>query len=194
MFQPSRAFPTLPRISPGAHGGLGYTGSVHSICLSICRDFDHPRCGCAWNIAGGSSCRHARYLVQHMRGARLAGWRLEPASGGRKPLDRVEWSFKLAPYAGGEVLSFAPGRKQVRRRVIIGAALYFHGKYQTHVAGQAIIREGAPHDLNLAAEVARLTQNLLAPKLPATPSTTADGVRSRRQNEVNLGVSMLPHL
>jgi hypothetical protein len=135
-----------------------------------------------------------RYLVQHMRGARLAGWRFEPASGGRKPLDRVEWSFKLAPYAGGEVLSFAPGRKQVRRRVIIGAALYFHGKYQTHVAGQAIIREGAPHDLNLAAEVARLTQNLSAPKLPATPSTTADGVRSRRQNEVNLSVSMLPHL
>jgi hypothetical protein len=136
-----------------------------------------------------------RYLVQHMREVRLAGWRFEPASRGRKPLDRVEWSFKLAPYAGGEVLSFVPGRKAlgVRRHVVIEAALYLDGKYQAHVAGRATIREGSPHDPNLAAAVAHLTRNLLAPKPPITPPT-ADSARLSRLNEGNLGTSKLPHL
>jgi hypothetical protein len=50
------------------------------------------------------------YVARHMDGARLAAWRFKPVSGRGKPTHRVEWSFKLAPYAGGEVHSFGPHR------------------------------------------------------------------------------------
>jgi hypothetical protein len=44
-----------------------------------------------------------RYLALHMADARLADWRFEPAADKGSTPDRVEWSFKLSPYAGGEV-------------------------------------------------------------------------------------------
>ena len=46
-----------------------------------------------------------RYLVLHMAEVGLGDWRFEPAAEGA--CDRVEWTFKLNPYAGGEVRSFA---------------------------------------------------------------------------------------
>ena len=48
-----------------------------------------------------------RYLVLHMAEVGLGDWRFEPAAEGASACDRVEWTFKLNPYAGGEVRSFA---------------------------------------------------------------------------------------
>src|ERR1700757_1236038 len=44
-----------------------------------------------------------RYLALHMAEARLADWRFEPSAENGSASDRVEWKFKLNPYAGGEV-------------------------------------------------------------------------------------------
>jgi AcrB/AcrD/AcrF family len=116
-----------------------------------------------------------QYVARHMEGAGLAGWRFKPVSGGGKPAHRVEWSFKLAPYAGGEVRSFGPRRHTlgVRRSIAIEARLYLHGKYQKSLSARVVIERGT-HDPDLAAVVASLTQNLFGPKLPTTLSA-ADG-------------------
>src|SRR5947207_467299 len=47
-----------------------------------------------------------RYLALHMAETRLADWRFEPTADKGSAPDRVEWSFKLNPYAGGEVRTF----------------------------------------------------------------------------------------
>jgi hypothetical protein len=108
-----------------------------------------------------------RYLALHMAEARLADWRFEPAENGSAP-DRVEWSFKLNPYAGGEVRTFVRPHMAERtfgayRSVTIEAKLYLNGEYQTLVEKQAVI-EGGPNDPNLAAAVVDVTQNLLGPQ------------------------------
>jgi hypothetical protein len=108
------------------------------------------------------------YLTLHMAEARLADWRFEPATGMGVIADRVEWSFKLNPYAGGEVRTFARPHMAERtfaahRSVTIEAKLYLNGEYQTLVEKQAVI-EGGPNDPNLAAAVVDVTQNLLGPQ------------------------------
>jgi hypothetical protein len=108
-----------------------------------------------------------RYLALHMTETRLADWRFEPATGMGAPADRVEWRFKLSPYAGGEVRSFArslfhEGRSGAHRPITIEARLYLNGEYQTLVEEQAIV-EGGPGDPDLAAVVAKVTQDLLGP-------------------------------
>jgi hypothetical protein len=101
-----------------------------------------------------------------MEQARLAEWRFEPAAAARGPaLDRVEWSFKLNPYAGGEQRRFVRPHMDQRtfgahRPVTIEARLYLNGEYQTVVEQQATI-EGGPDDPDLAAAVAEVTRNLL---------------------------------
>ena len=45
----------------------------------------------------------SRYLAVHMSDAKLADWRFEAAEGDVAARDRVEWTFRLNPYAGGEV-------------------------------------------------------------------------------------------
>jgi hypothetical protein len=109
-----------------------------------------------------------RYLALHMAEARLADWRFEPAADSGSAPDRVEWTFKLNPYAGGEVRSFArPHMAErifaARRPITIEARLYLNGQLQTLVEKQAII-QGGPDDLDLAAAVAGVTQNLLGPQ------------------------------
>lgn len=109
-----------------------------------------------------------RYLALHMAEARLADWRFEPATGMGVAADRVEWSFKLKPYAGGEVRTFARPHMAERtfaayRSVTIEAKLYVNGEYQTLVEKQAVI-EGGPNDPNLAAAVVDATENLLGPQ------------------------------
>ena len=108
-----------------------------------------------------------RYLAQHMAKARLADWRFEPADTGSVP-DRVEWKFKLNPYAGGEVRNFARQHMAERiftahRPITIEARLFLNGQYQTLVEKQVII-QGGPDDPDLAAAVASVTQNLLGPQ------------------------------
>lgn len=48
-----------------------------------------------------------RYLAVHMAEARFGEWRFEPAADNGSAANRVEWSFKLNPYAGGEVRTLA---------------------------------------------------------------------------------------
>jgi hypothetical protein len=109
-----------------------------------------------------------RYLTLQMAEAQPANWHFEPAAAGGTPApDRVQWRFKLGPYAGGEVRSFVPRQMDdvtfgVHRPITIEARLYLNGKYQTLVKEKAII-QGGPDDPDLAAAVANLTQNLLNP-------------------------------
>jgi hypothetical protein len=109
-----------------------------------------------------------RYLALHMANARLADWRFEAAAGEVSAPDRVEWNFRVNPYAGGEVRSFGrlhlPARTfGIHRPITIEARLYLNGKFQTLVEKQAVV-QGGPGDPDLAAAVASVTQNLLGPE------------------------------
>jgi hypothetical protein len=106
-----------------------------------------------------------RYLALHMAEARLVDWHFEPAADEGSSPDRVEWTFRLNPYAGGEVRSFMrPHMAErifgVHRSITIEVRLYLNGKYQTLVEKQVVI-QGGPDDPDLAEAVASLTQNLL---------------------------------
>ena len=108
-----------------------------------------------------------RYLAVHMAEARLGEWRFEPAADNGSAANRVEWSFKLNPYAGGEVRNFAHTSVDeqelgLHRPITIEARLYLNGEYQTLVEAQAIFH-GGPNDPALATAVASVTQNLLGP-------------------------------
>jgi hypothetical protein len=108
-----------------------------------------------------------RYLAVHMAEARLGEWRFEPAVDNGSAANRVEWSFKLNPYAGGEVRNFAHTSVYERdlglhRPITIEARLYLNGEYQTLVEAQAIFH-GGPDDPALAATIASATQSLLGP-------------------------------
>ena len=110
----------------------------------------------------------ARYLALHMGAARLADWRFEPAADKGSAPDRIEWKFKLNPYAGGEVRNFIRPHMDERtfgahRPVTIEARLYLNGQYQSLVEKQVTIQGGAD-DPELAAAVAAVTENLLGPK------------------------------
>jgi hypothetical protein len=109
-----------------------------------------------------------RYLALHMAEARLADWRFEPAADNGSAADRVEWTFKLNPYAGGEVRNFTRPHMAERtfgayRPVTIEARLFLNGQYQTLVEKQAVL-QGGPGDPDLAAAVASATQDLLGPQ------------------------------
>jgi hypothetical protein len=109
----------------------------------------------------------SRFLAAHMTEAGLTDWRFEPAGSDGLAANRVEWTFKLSPYAGGEVRSFVPTlthewRRGIHRLIMIEARLYLNGQYQTLVEQQANV-QGGPDDPDLAAAVAKVTQNLLGP-------------------------------
>jgi hypothetical protein len=109
-----------------------------------------------------------RYLAAHMMEARLVDWRFEPSTEYGSAPDRVEWRFKLNPYAGGEVRSFVRPHMAERtfaahRPITIEARLYLNGRYQTLVERQVIV-QGGPDDTDLAAAVAGVTQDLLGPQ------------------------------
>ena len=106
-----------------------------------------------------------RFLALHMAESRLPDWRFEPAPIKDSAPDRVEWKFKLNPYAGGEVRSFgrprtAASNVATHRPVTIEARLYLNGEYQTLVERQAVTPDG-PNDPEFAAAVVGVTQNLL---------------------------------
>src|SRR5271166_1752722 len=109
----------------------------------------------------------SRFLAAHMADAGLADWRFEPAEGDTSAPDRVEWTFRLNPYAGGEVRNFVhtmiyEQRLGVHRPITIEARLYLNGEYQTLVEKQAVV-QGGPNDPELAAAVASAAQSLLGP-------------------------------
>jgi hypothetical protein len=107
----------------------------------------------------------SRYLALRMAEASLADWRFEVAENGPAP-DRVEWSFKLNPYAGGEVRRSGPEGRifHVRRPITIEVRLYLNGEYKVTVEKQGIIDEGSGrNDPHLAEAVASVTQTLLGP-------------------------------
>jgi len=109
----------------------------------------------------------SRFLAAHMTEAGLADWRFEPKNSDASARDRVEWTFILNPYAGGEVRNFAhtppfERRFGVHRPVTIEARLYLNNQFQTLVERQATI-QGGPDDPDLIAAVASVTENLLGP-------------------------------
>ena len=109
----------------------------------------------------------ARFIAARMAQVGLADWRFEPAAGSAVAADRVEWTFRLNPYAGGEVRNFVHTRVYeqrlgVRRPITIEARLYLNGEYQTLVERQATM-QGGPNDPELAAAVASATESLLGP-------------------------------
>jgi hypothetical protein len=84
----------------------------------------------------------SRFLAAHMAEVGLADWRFAPAAGDASAPDRVEWTIRLNPYAGGEVRNFVhtlfyEQRLGVHRPVTIEARLYLNGQYQTLVQKQA---------------------------------------------------------
>jgi hypothetical protein len=86
-----------------------------------------------------------RYLALHMADAHLTDWRFEPAADHSSAPDRIEWSFKFSPYAGGEVRSFTRPHLADRtfgahRPITIEARLYLNGEYQALVEKQAVIK------------------------------------------------------
>jgi len=108
-----------------------------------------------------------RYLASHMAQVGLGEWRFEPAPDSGSAANRVEWTFRLNPYAGGGVRNFAhtsvhPQGFGARRPITIEARLYLNGEYQTLVERQAVIK-GGPNDSEFAAAIATTTQNLLGP-------------------------------
>ena len=121
--------------------------------------------GASQGLPGLHHSALSRFIAAHMAEAGLANWRFEPAAGDAIAADRVEWTFRLNPYAGGEVRNFArtltdERRFGVHRPVTIEARLYLNGEYQTLVEKQAII-QGGPDDPDLAAAVENVTQGLL---------------------------------
>jgi hypothetical protein len=109
----------------------------------------------------------SRFLAAHMADAGLADWHFEPVDGKSEPPNRVEWIFKVNPYAGGEVRNFvrAPVDEQgfgAHRPITIEVRLFLNGEYQTLIEQQAMI-QGGPNDPELATAVASATKNLLGP-------------------------------
>ena len=77
-------------------------------------------------------------VAARMAETRLPDWRFEPAADNGSAANRVEWSFKLNPYAGGEVRNFARTSGYERefgfhRPITVEARLYLNGEYQTLV-------------------------------------------------------------
>jgi hypothetical protein len=109
----------------------------------------------------------SRFVAAHMADAGLAEWRFEPAKADTDAPDRVEWTFRLNPYAGGEVRNLvrAPVSERgfgVHRPMTIEVRLFRNGEYQTVVERQVMI-QGGPNDPELAAAVASATESLLGP-------------------------------
>jgi hypothetical protein len=109
----------------------------------------------------------SRFLAAHMADAGFADWRFEPAEGDTAAPNRVEWTFRLNPYAGGEVRNFVhtlvyEQKVGVHRPITIEARLYLNGEYQTLVERQAMM-QGGPNDPELSAAVASATAALLGP-------------------------------
>ncbi|MEE3624544.1 hypothetical protein UCD39_11160 [Nitrospirillum sp. BR 11752] len=87
------------------------------------------------------------------------------AADGAAP-DRVEWTFRPNPYAGGASRTVGPPRSAasrlfgVHRVLSVELRLYRDGRYQTEVFGQAEV-QGGRRDAELQTFVSDMTRRLL---------------------------------
>ena len=147
--------------------GLALTGIPGSLAPADAAEPITLKVEAVHGLPGLNHSALSRFLAAHMSDARLADWRFEPAEGDTEAPDRVEWTFRLNPYAGGEVRTFmrAPVNRQgfgVRRPVTIEVRLFLNGEYQTLVERQAMV-QGGPNDPEFGAAVASATEDLLGP-------------------------------
>jgi hypothetical protein len=92
-------------------------------------------------------------------------WHFAPRNADAAAPDRVEWTFEILPYAGGQVRQFFPmpsaGKMLGAKRLIEAQVkLYIKGEYQTATLGQEAVT-GGDGDPILAAFITRVTQNLM---------------------------------
>jgi hypothetical protein len=108
----------------------------------------------------------APYLATAMTKAGT-GWHFLPRDPGEGAPDRIEWTFSVLPYAGGEVRRLFPMPDSQRMDLHLGshrlisaeAKLFLAGQYQTETVGQEAVK-GGDNDPDLAAFLVRLTRNL----------------------------------
>jgi hypothetical protein len=105
----------------------------------------------------------APWLAAQME--KTGAWHFAPRREDAAAPDRVEWTFEILPYAGGQVRKFFPmagaGNMVGAKRLIAAQAkLYIKGEYQTVTAGQEVVA-GGNSDPVLAAFIAHVTQNLM---------------------------------
>ena len=111
----------------------------------------------------------APYLAAEMATAGISAWRFVPRDPGLAAPNRIEWTFELLPYAGGEVRRFFPMPEAQRtmdvhlqgthRLISAQARLYLNGEYQTATFGQEAVQGGAD-DPDLTAFLVRTTRSL----------------------------------
>ena len=107
------------------------------------------------------------YLATRMNEAGLAGWHFAARGATRAAPNRIEWTFALLPYAGGEVRRFFPMREAADMDLHLGShrlisaqvRLFLGGEYQTESFGQEAVR-GGDSDPDLAGFLVRLTRDL----------------------------------
>jgi hypothetical protein len=90
-------------------------------------------------------------------------WHFAPRRQDTAAPDRVEWTFELLPYAGGQVRKFFPMAGSMlgaKRLIAAQAKLYIKGEYQTVTSGQEAVT-GGNSDPVLAAFITQTTRNLL---------------------------------
>jgi len=106
----------------------------------------------------------APFLAEQMNKAGIAAWHFVPRDPTAAAPNRIEWTFELLPYAGGQVRQLFPMAGVQRmlgahRLISAEAKLYLGGQYQTVTFGQEAVQGGAG-DPELAAFIARVTQML----------------------------------
>jgi hypothetical protein len=106
------------------------------------------------------------YLAAQMGGAGIATWRFVPRDLAAAAPNRIEWTFEVLPYAGGQVRQFfpMPGVQRMlgaHHLISAQAKLYFGGQYQTVTFGQEAVQGGAS-DSELGAFLIKLTHSLEA--------------------------------
>lgn len=111
----------------------------------------------------------APWLAARMAVAGLNHWRFVPGDPAHAAPNRVEWSFEVLPYAGGEVRRFFPMAEsqgamdvhiQGKHHLISAEArLFLDGEYQTVTLARGAVKGGA-EDPDLADFIVSTTRML----------------------------------
>jgi hypothetical protein len=137
----------------------------------------------------------SRYIAGAMARARLVPWAFRALSSDQEMPDRVVWTFRYNPYAGGTIRPAgqmqSPEEKifGIHREVTIEARLYLGGVYQTTSFGQ-VRMQGGPRDPDLAAEIATLTSTLMAYAGTSSAVLPGEHHSGRRHGDELMAVAM----